>query len=209
MKHLCVFAGILALIAGQAFAGPTDTSNAQVSATPGPFDRGTWEVEVGSGFFGSFSTSAPRPTINYQLNDLRLGWMYDSPRRSGWLRGNSELLLEALGGPVTKGSGSYLAGGSLIYRYNFVQPGARLIPYFQIQAGALDNDIYHRRSQREVGEAFEFILGGGPGIKYRINDQWSAAAELGYRHISDAGLSSRNEGLNSLGGQLQLTYRFH
>jgi lipid A 3-O-deacylase len=210
MKTICALAGILSLFTIPSFAGPAEVQPMTATAsTAGPFDRGTWEFESGAGFFGSFSTSAPRPTINYQLNDLRLGWMYDSPRRSGWLRGNSEFLLEALAGPVTKGPGTYLAGGSLIYRYNFIQPGSRWVPYFQIQAGALGNNIYRGSAQREVGEGFEFILGAGPGIKYMINDQWSVAAEAGYRHISDANLSQRNEGLNSLGGQLQVSYRFH
>jgi lipid A 3-O-deacylase len=208
MKRLCAFIGVFAIIVSHSLAGPPEETGGAPVAAPGPFDRGTWEVEAGTGFYGSFSTSAPRPTINFELSDLRLGWMYNSPSGSGWLRGNSEFLGEVLGGAVTKGPGTFLAGGALLYRYNFIQPGSRWVPYFQIQAGALGNDIYHGRRQREIGENFEFNLGAGPGIKYLINDQWSVAAELGYLHISDADLSTRNEGLNSLGGMLQVSYRF-
>jgi lipid A 3-O-deacylase len=208
MRKLCAFTGMLGLLAMTALAG--DAGKDLTLPASGPFDRGTWEVEGGAGFFGSFSTtSAKRPTINYQMEDLRLGWMYDSPRHSGWLRGNNEFLLEVFAGPVTKGPGNFLAGGSPLWRYNFVQPDARWVPYFQIGAGALGNNIYKGRGQREIGEGFEFVLQGDVGLRYMISDQWSVSAEAGYRHISNADLASRNEGLNSLGGLMQVSYRFH
>jgi hypothetical protein len=185
-----------------------------VQTAPGPFARGTWEIEGGAGEFCSFSTTdAKRPTVNYQFEDIRLGWMYNSPRHGevlgGWLRGSSELMLELAAGPVTMGPGSYLAGGSLLWRYNFVQPDARWVPYLQLGAGASGNNIYKGRGQMEIGEAFEFVLQADLGLKYLINDRWSVSAEAGYRHISNADLSSRNEGLNSLGGLMQVSYRFH
>jgi len=212
MKITWAFFGLFGLITLNALAGSQETNS--IETAPGPFARGTWELEGGAGEFCSFSTSsAKRPTVNYQLEDIRFGWMYDSPRHDEWLggrlRGNSEFLLELASGPVTKGPGSYLAGGSLLWRYNFVQPEARWIPYLQIGAGALDNDISKGRAQMEVGEAFEFELQGDIGLRYMINDQWSISAEAGYRHISNADLSPRNEGLNSLGGLMQVSYRFH
>lgn len=189
------------------FAGDGGKNPPAVEA--GAFDRGTWELEGGAGEYCSFSTtSAKRVTINYQMEDMRLGWMYDSPRHSGLLRGNNEFLLEVFGGPVTKGPGSYLAGGSLLWRYNFIQPGARLVPYIQLGGGALGNDIYRGRGQREVGEAFEFVLQGDLGLKYLINDRWAVSAEGDYRHVSNADLSSRNQGLNSIGGLMQMSYFF-
>ena len=234
MKIICVFFGIFGLLASRGSAGdqgngpsesttePSARGIAAVQtlfqllseATPWSFERGTWEIETGAGTFSSFSTTkATRPTVNYQLEDIRLGWMYDSPRHDdwlgGWLRGNSEFLLEIAGAPVTKGPGNYLAGGSALWRYNFVQPEARWIPYLQLGAGALDNNIYKGRAQMEVGEAFEFVLQGDIGLRYLINEQWSISAEAGYRHISNADLSSRNEGLNSLGGLMEVSCRFH
>lgn len=210
MKEIFVFLGLTCLLTSAALAGDDGKNPVAPAPESGPFDRGTWELEGGAGFYGSFSTTlAKRPTINYQLNDLRLGWMYDSPRHDGWLRGNNEFLIEGFGAPVTKGPGSYLAGGSLLWRYNFVQPEARLVPYFQLGAGALDNDVFIGKSQREIGEAFEFVLQADLGFKYIINESWAVAIEGGYRHISNADLSPRNEGLNSFGGLMQVSYFFH
>jgi opacity protein-like surface antigen len=210
MKNISVFLGIFSLFAMTALAGDGGENPMAAAAAPGPFDRGTWELEAGSGEYWSFaSSSAKWMTINYQLEVLRLGWMYDSPRHSGWLRGNNELLLEAFGGVVTKGPGSYLAGGSPLWRYNFVQPEARLVPYIQLGMGALGTNISKCRRQREIGEEFNFALQGGVGLKYLINDRWSASVEADYRHISDAGMSARNQGLNSIGGLILVSYCFH
>jgi hypothetical protein len=109
---------------------------------------------------------------------------------------------------VTKGPGSFLASASLLWRYNFVQPDARLVPYLQLGAGALDNDIHTGYGQREIGEAFEFVLQGDVGLKYMISNRWAVSAEGGYRHISNADLASRNEGLNSIGVLMQMSYFF-
>jgi opacity protein-like surface antigen len=212
MKNICALCGIFCLATAHALAG--DVGKELQPAPPGPFDRGTYELEGGAGEFLSFSTTAARRvTINYQMEDLRLGWMYDSPRRDDWLGGllcgNSEFLAELFGGPVTKGQEGYLAGGSLLWRYNFVQPGARLVPYIQLGAGGLGNDIFVDHRQREIGEAFEFVLQGDAGLKYLINDQWAVSLEGDFRHMSNADLASRNEGLNSIGALMQVSYFFH
>ncbi|HEX4083525.1 MAG TPA: acyloxyacyl hydrolase [Chthoniobacteraceae bacterium] len=206
MKHIAIL--LLALAPLSAFAGQE-----AIQPPPpqfNPFDRGNMEIEAGAGEFASFSsTSAKRPTVNYQFDDIRAGWMYDSPRHNGWLRGNNEFLLEFFGAGVTTGPGNYLTGGSLLWRYNFVQPGARLVPYLQLGAGTLDNDVHTDKTQRVIGEAFEFMLQGDLGLKYLIDDHWAVSAEAGFRHISNADLSSRNQGLNSLGGLFQVGYFFH
>ena len=110
---------------------------------------------------------------------------------------------------MTKGPGTYLAGGSPLWRYNFVQPDAKLVPYLQLGAGALGNNIYKGQGQREIGEGFEFVLQGDLGLKYLVNDHWSLSVEADFRHISNADLASRNEGLNSVGGLMQASYFFH
>ena len=209
MKGISTFLAVFSVCVFTALGDDIGKQSVPPAVSNAPFERGTWEAEGGAGFFGSFSTtSVRRITINYQIEDLRLGWMYDSPRHPGIFRGNNEFLLEVFAGPVTKGPGSFIAGGSPLWRYNFVQPGAKLIPYVQLGAGALDNDSHVRRSQRELGEAFEFVLQADVGLKYLINDKWAISAEVDFRHISNADLAGRNEGLNSLGGLMQLSYSF-
>jgi len=50
---------------------------------------------------------------------------------------------------------------------------------------------------------------GGVGLRYHLNEKWAIAAEVTYRHISNARATERNRGLNSVGGQLGVSYFFH
>jgi hypothetical protein len=50
---------------------------------------------------------------------------------------------------------------------------------------------------------------GELGLRYHLNEKWAIAAEVTYRHISNAGATERNRGLNSVGGQLGVSYFFH
>lgn len=176
---------------------------------PSPFDAGGHELQIGAGVFISFqTTSAKRPRINDAGGHVRFGWMLTSPSGEGFWRGNTEFLLAAQGSGVFKGPGSVFAGGSLILRRNFVQPQSRWVPYAQLEAGALYNDGFEDRIQRALGQAFEFQLGGGLGIRYLASEAWAVFLEADYRHISNAGLSSRNAGTNAAGGFLGVSCFF-
>jgi lipid A 3-O-deacylase len=120
----------------------------------------------------------------------------------------SELMLQLVGGSVFQGPGNYLGGAAAVLRYNFVQPEAKWVPYMQLGAGALYNDIYKDREQRLIGKNWELDLEATLGIRYFFNDRWSANLEGGYRHISNANSNDRNVGLNSLGGGVGLGYHF-
>ena len=51
-----------------------------------------------------------------------------------------------------------LAGARLIFRYNFVQPQARIIPYLQIGAGGVYTDIGEKESRGLISLPVEFNL---------------------------------------------------
>lgn len=205
-KYLTIVAGVFMLALTPLSRAGDHKDFAQVEDTF-PFKKGTTEFQIQSGAFVSFAwLPVNRGVINYNLNILRVGRMISDPNLSGFLRGNSEFLLEAFGGPVYQGPGNGLVGGSLMYRYNFVQPSAKWIPYFQLGAGALYNDIYKDQDQRLIGEGFEFVLHASVGVHYMITDRWAVSAEGGYRHISNADMADRNVGLNSLGGTLGVTW---
>jgi opacity protein-like surface antigen len=212
MRLLSLFASLLAAIL---LPGPAARAGEAANVRSGEprmsvFEKGVSECELDAGAFFSFTarSSPNRPAINYELQTLRLGWMLDGVGRSGIWRGNNEFQLGVFGGPVTQGPGSGLVGGEFIWRYNFAGHGSRLVPFAQIGGGGLYNDIHKTPSQIEIGMGFEFILHGGLGAHYMLNDKWAVNVEAEYRHISNAEMSSRNAGLNSLGGTLGLSYFF-
>ncbi len=173
---------------------------------PSPFDKGTWEVGLTAGYLYSpvFATSH-RPTFAYLQQDLTVGLMLTSPGGSGILRGNWEVLLNAAVAEVLNGPGNYLAGGRVLFRYNFVQENARWVPFIQVGAGGLASDAYRDHSQRILGSAFSFTHVGDIGLRYMINSRWSVMVMLDYEHISNANSANRNLGVNAVGGMIGIS----
>ncbi len=165
-----------------------------------PFEKGAHEIQIGAGYFTSLSPGTEeRPNLDFALLSFRYGWMLSTAHPDS-LSGNFELLIDVYAAAVTDGPGSLLAGSTLILRYNLIPPGRKLVPYFQIGAGGLYNDVYQERQQRLLGAAFEFNLEAGLGLRYMFSDRCAFFIEGGIRHISNANTSSRNNGLNSVGG---------
>lgn len=170
-----------------------------------PFDRGSLEFQALGGAFFSINHS---PNFDYAVGTLRLGYMLYSPNGGGCLRGNTELLLEVFGGGIFKGPGSGMVGGTLLLRYNFVQPEATVVPYFQIGAGGLYSDAAQDQSQRLIGSDFEFNLQASIGVRWFCTPRCAFILEGGYRHISNADTADRNMGVDAIGGMLGLSYFF-
>jgi lipid A 3-O-deacylase len=174
----------------------------QVVSSAFPFEKGDHEFQALLGAFYSFNHS---PSMGYAIGSVRLGWMLSTPSGEGFCRGNTEFLLEAFGGGIFEGPGSYLAGGTLLLRYNFVQPESKWVPYFQIGAGGLYSDASKDQNQRLIGSEFEFNLQGGLGLRYFVSERCAVVLEAQYRHISNASLASRNVGVDALGGMLGIS----
>ncbi len=199
---------ILIVLSSPAWAG-SEIQEAKATVVESPFDKGRDEFQIGVGAFSSVSpTTLKRPGFTDVDLALRFGKMLNTPEGDGILRGNCEFLIEAYGAAIVEGPGNVYAGLSLMLRYNFVQPEARLVPYFQIQAGGVYDDVYHSEPQRVFGAAFEFDLGAGLGMRYLFNPRCAAFLEFDYRHVSNADTASRNLGLNALGGLLGASFFF-
>ncbi|RYD35397.1 MAG: hypothetical protein EOP86_08590, partial [Verrucomicrobiaceae bacterium] len=161
LRAMCCFLSLAsAAQAGQGIPAlappPAPTLPARTDSV---FEAGRIELQSGAGAYWSFiPDGSERPDMDYTLSTYRLGIMLSDIHGNGWLRGNTEFLLEGFYGSVVTGPGDWLAGGALQLRYNFIQPEAKWIPYFQIGAGGLWNDIYKDKSQDLIGQSFEFNL---------------------------------------------------
>lgn len=178
-------------------------------STDNAFAKGKLELQDVSGAYFFFDTTQNnRPAIDYSLNSLRLGVMLYDPTGPGLLAGNFELMGEIFGGGIFEGPGNVLAGGTLIFRYNFVQPQARLIPYLQIGAGGVYTDIGEEESRGLISLPVEFNLQAIGGVRYMLNDRWSVVLEAAYRHVSNAEIKKPNYGLDNLGGNVGFGFSF-
>lgn len=180
-----------------------------IQETAGNFSRGSHEFQNVTGAYLYFTTTEnDRPSIDFALNSTRFGVMLNDPWEMGLLSGNFEFMGELFGGGVFQGPGNVLTGATLIFRYNFVQPRARLIPYLQIGAGGVYTDIGERESRGLISLPVEFNLQGIGGTRLMLNDRWSLVIEGVYRHISNAEIKKPNFGIDSVGGNVGFGFFF-
>ena len=198
------------VLAGSAFGGPpAETPSAPAPVADPAFQRGACDLQLANAFELSLQHTHLRVTnFDYELTIIRAGYMLDTPHGSNLLRGNNEIMLETEGGPIFHGYGSALGGGSIVYRRNFLSPGAKIVPYLNLGTGIIYSDAYHDKVQRSLGGRFEFDLQVSAGAHFRLSPRWSIDAEFAYRHLSDAFITERNLGTNGIGGVLGVSRAF-
>ncbi|MGI8956682.1 MAG: hypothetical protein ACR2II_07190 [Chthoniobacterales bacterium] len=99
---------------------------------PEIFEKGSMEFENVTGVFYFFDRGDnDGPSVDLAVESLRFGLMQSNPRGSGFFAGNYELLAEVFGAPIFQGMGDITAGATMFIRYNFIQPGARVVPYMR------------------------------------------------------------------------------
>jgi hypothetical protein len=168
----------------------------------------TW-TQVLAGAYFTVNLGPTIPKFNYVPISLRQGWYLGDPLGWNWLgQGYWEFVGDITGAAITSDYGSYFAGLSLIWRFNWCNMGSPLIPYTQFGAGGVLNDAYRNQMQQAVGEQFEFYLHAECGLKCFVTPNLSLDIEGGLQHISNGGLARRNYGVNAMGGTIGFTYYF-
>jgi len=175
------------------------------------FTKDRIAVQVVSGILNSPAGIGPDTVdFDYVQTNLRLGWMLNSPGPSeGFFRGNVEAVLEFTYSDIYSDYGDYFAGFTVLFKYNFVQPDAKFVPYVQAGAGLVFTDAYKDRTQRAIGNSHEFTPQASLGFRYLIDKNWSIDMEGMFEHISNANAGDRNVGANSLGGFVGITYFYN
>ena len=197
-----IFLGTTVLQAGEPMRSGLVSSDAA-------FEGGAHEFQNLAGAFFFFDTTKnTRPAVDYAVDSLRIGWMTYSPSGPGILRGNFELLGEVFAGGIFDGPGNFLGGVSLLFRYNFVQPNAVVVPYLQFGGGGVYTDISESESRGLISLPVEFNLQGIGGTRLMLNDRWSLVIEGAYRHISNAEIKKPNYGIDSIGGNVGFGFFF-
>jgi hypothetical protein len=164
---------------------------------------------VTGALFGPVSWVDDHATFNYAQTNLRFGWMAGEPRESKYFgRGSVELLFEFTNSVIFEGWGSYLRGFTLLGRYNLLLSSPKWSPYVQIGAGVIVNDAYKDMSQSDIGQSVEFTPQGSIGLRYFMGGKWTFDVEAMFHHVSNAGFSDRNGGINAVGGFVGVTYFF-
>lgn len=188
------------LVSSRAFAGPSSATANTTTLNPPRF-----ELAVESGYlFGVFD-----PPQDYQIATEfvtgRVRWgVIDS---AGWLRGYNQFYISAVAEPILEGIENHYFGFNFGMRYNFVQPGSRIIPYCSggLGLGWIDS---HANIPGGQGQDFTFNILSAAGISYKVNEQWKIDLGVLYEHLSNGGQTDPNPSLNLFGPQIGMNYSF-
>jgi opacity protein-like surface antigen len=175
----------------------------------GPKD---WTLEVGSGVEWSNVRAGPYQgytlvpvelTASLAVDDVSLDHFM-----GGWLRGYTEFEFRGQYDAITLGPESRYSGILVGPRYNFVQPGWKIIPYVEGTVGIGFADAQSQLGG--LGQDFNFTFETGAGAKYQIDCDWSVRLGVQYQHMSNAGLSSplKNNPIDACGPVLSVGYSF-
>jgi len=120
-----------------------------------------------------------------------------------WYRGNWEGRIELFGGSQYSPEDDWLVGLTPHLRYDLAT-GSRWIPFIDGGAGVAATQI----GPPDLSNTFEFNLQAGFGIHCFVRYNLAVTAEAKYLHMSDAGMTQPNFGVNGVAGLIGMTWFF-
>ena len=178
-----------------------------------PLDK-DWTLEIGSGTtFSNVRSGQPNQAYTIVPIDLTASLKLDDVSldnfAGGFLRGYSEFFFRGQYQQIVRGPENHYAGAMFGPRYNFVQPGWKIIPF--VEGGVGFGFADSNPAQGGLGQDFNFSFEVAAGFKYQINCDWFLRLSATYQHMSNAGLSEPqfpNHPIDSLGPILSVGYAF-
>ena len=193
MRPLLLAVALVLFGAGMTFPSSSQADSPDARAI---VQKGTVEAGLAAGYLQGVevltSDSANRSAL-YVLP--RVGRVLTSEIGNGLFAGNLELLLEPLYAHYFKPFGATAAGGSLVFKYNFLSFG-RWMPYWDLGLGMLWTNL--APDIPEQSTQFNFVVESGPGVDYFVTEKVAVMLGARFHHISNAELGERNHGLNSV-----------
>jgi lipid A 3-O-deacylase len=143
-------------------------------------------------------------TASLKLDDVSL-----DNYLGGVVRGYSEFFFRGDYEQIVLGPENHFEGLMVGPRYNFVQPGWKIIPYVEggVGIGFADSNPM----AGGLGQDFNFTFEAGAGAKYNLCKDFYVRLGVEYQHVSNAGLSEpqfANHPIDELGPKLSFGYSF-
>jgi hypothetical protein len=173
-----------------------------------------WTLELGSGVgWSNVRSGLPNQaytivpvnlTASLKLDDVGLDHFL-----GGWLRGYSEFYFQGDYEPIVRGPEHHFEDFMVGPRYNFVQPGWKIIPF--VEGGVGIGFAHSNPAGGGLGEDFNFTFDVSAGARYDICDDFFVRLAVVYQHVSNAGLSepeAPNHPIDALGPRLSFGYSF-
>jgi hypothetical protein len=171
-------------------AGFLNASRADAQGSPVDSSR-EWQVWTGGGHGINGSQSG---TGVWNLG-LRYGMILTSPHGPGFLRGQLEYAVDVVPVWVIMQKTNTAYGGSVDpFAFKWILSSPRKVkPFFQIEGGAL----FTNTKVPEGTSQINFTTSGGVGAHF-LGKKRNFSAEVRFQHISNAGMTNPNPGLNTV-----------
>ena len=163
-----------------------------VAEDSGP-QAGGHEVQVWTG--GGHSVSGGTRNTSVWNLGLRYGWVLTNPHLPGPLKGRFEYAVDAVPAFVVFQPGNTTYGFGLNpvnFKWNFATSG-RIVPYLELSGGTL----FTTQNVPFGTSKINFTSGAALGT-HILRDRLNWNVELRYMHISNAGLTVPNPGVNTV-----------
>jgi lipid A 3-O-deacylase len=156
-------------------------------------EKGDHEIQVWTG--GGHSVSGGTSKTGVWNVGLRYGWVLTGAHGPGFLKGNFEYAVDAVPAFLVfqPANAAYGVGvNPLGLKWNFV-PHGRVVPYFELGGGTL----FTTHDVPKGTSSVNFTSGAALGM-HVLRGGHNMSLELRYMHISNAGLTAPNPGVNTV-----------
>ena len=167
-------------------------AGSSLHAQDGP-EKGGHEIQFWTG--GGRSTRGGVRDTGVWNAGFRYGWILTEAHGPSILRGRLECALDAA--PIfwffLPGGTAYGAGLSpVVLKWNF-DAGSRLVPYIEANLGL----VFSSRDVPSVAWRGNFTSAGAIGT-HVLGERGNLSAEIRFLHVSNAGLTVHNPGINTI-----------
>jgi len=165
-------------------------SGVRAQASPESSSR-EWQIWTGGGHGINGSQSGDGV---WNLG-LRYGLILTAPHGPGFLRGQLEYAVDAVPVWVITQKTTTAYGGSVDpFAFKWILSSAKKVkPFFQIEGGAL----FTNTKVPEGTSQINFTTSGGLGAHF-LGEKHNFSAEVRFQHISNAGMTTPNPGINTI-----------
>ena len=162
-------------------------------------EKGGHEIQFWSG--GGHSVSGGTRNTGVFNAGLRYGWVLTGPHGPGFLKGNFEYAVDAVPAFVVFQPANTAYGfgvNPLGLKWNFVPRGS-VVPYFELGGGSLFTSHNVPTGTGSVNFTTNAALGF-----HHLGEKLTWSLDVRYMHISNAGLTKLNPGINTVQVRLGL-----
>ena len=184
-NKLCALISICLLLVF--IASPVWSASDETPSTEKPHK---WLKEIG--FLTGYGTaSLEKKSADYEVIPILPRFGFDINPLKGNIGGDLELIAEPIMNIVISPDANVEFGASFLLKYSG-HITSRIAPYIEGGIGMV-NTTQHTHEQ---GTQFNFLPQVGAGLQFFLNNNLALTGGYRYRHMSNAGLSDDNSGIN-------------